>query len=221
VLHDAPPLPGEEARYAEVRAVVRAADDPALCSAIVDECRKTEREVVGPLLQFRNFGIPLPHHWTTINDAAAFGTDYYSRTAVAKSNILANKPSEAKYFYQDYDASGSRLNARKKYTVTFGRGGLPPVKGFWSLTLYNEQHFFESNAIRRYSVGTKNKDLKTHADGSLTIYVQSDEPRDPLERANWLPSPRGRDFCLFLRAYWAEPAIMNGQWTPPGVEVAA
>jgi hypothetical protein len=95
------------------------------------------------LRQFRNFGIPLPHHWTTENNGAAFGTDYVMRTAIAKSNILVNKPNEAKYFYQDLDASGARLTGSTPYTVTFGKGQLPPVKGFWSLTMYNQHHFFE------------------------------------------------------------------------------
>ena len=67
---------------------------------------------------------------------------------------------------------------RASYTVTFAKGQVPPVKGFWSLTLYNQHHFFEPNAIKRYSVGTKNKTLVTAPDGSLTIYVQANEPND-------------------------------------------
>ena len=220
VLADAPALPGEEARYAEVLAVIAAAHkDPALKKVMVDEARKTETDLVDPLRQFRNFGIPLPHHWTTENNGAAFGTDYFMRTAIAKSNILVNKPNEAKYFYQDLDSSGARLNGRTPYTVTFGKGQLPPVKGFWSLTMYNQHHFFEPNAIKRFSVGTKNKDLERSADGSLTIYVQADPPADALQRANWLPAPRG-DFSLYICAYWPDAPIVNGQWTPPPVRSA-
>ena len=46
------------------------------------------------------------------------------------------------YFYQDLDASGARLNGGNRYTVTFAKGETPPVYGFWSLTLYNQHHFF-------------------------------------------------------------------------------
>ena len=52
------------------------------------------------------------------------------------------------------------------------------MKGFWPLTMYNKEHFFEPNPIKRYSVGTKNKDLRLAADGSLTIYLQATEPTD-------------------------------------------
>jgi 3',5'-cyclic AMP phosphodiesterase CpdA len=47
-----------------------------------------------------------------------------------------------------------------------------------SITMYNEHHLFEPNPIKRYSVGTKNKDLKRGADHALTIYVQADQPTD-------------------------------------------
>ncbi len=220
VLKQAPPLPGEQARYAQVLAVIEAAQkDPALKKAMVDEATKADKELIEPLLQFRNFGIPLPYNWTTINNGASFGTDYFTRTATGRSNILVNKPNETKYFYQDLDETGARLNGSKRYTVTFAAGQLPPVKGFWSLTLYNANHFFEPNTIKRYSVGTKNKDLKTNGDDSLTISVQSEEPRDPVQRANWLPSPKTGDFSLYVRSYWPDAAIASGQWMPPAVKV--
>jgi len=220
VLKDAPPLPGEQARYAEVLAVVAAAQkNPALKKAMIDEATKADRDLIDPLFQFRSYGIPLPHHWTTQNNGAAFGTDYFTRTAVAKSNIFVNKPSETKYFYQDLDGKGARLNGSNRYTVTFGVSDLPPVRGFWSLTLYNEHHFFAPNDLKRYSVGTKNKALKYGADGSLTIYVQADSPGADKE-ANWLPAPKGADFSLYVRTYWPGPAITSGKWTPPPVAKA-
>ena len=217
-LDDVAPLPGEEARYAEVRAAIAAAkNDAALKAAMIDEATKAEQDLVTPLFQFRNYGLPLAHHWTTQSNGATFGTDYFTRTAVAKSNIFVNKPTETKYFYQDLDQSGARLNGKNRYTVTFAKGQLPPVKGFWSLTLYNRHHFFSPNAIKRYSLGTKNKDLKPNADGSLTIYVHPDAPTDPVQRANWLPAPAGEEFSLYIRAYWPESAVTDGSWTPPPV----
>lgn len=176
--------------------------------------------LIDPLLQFRNWGTPLPHHWTTANNGAAFGSDYFMRTAIARSNILVNKPAETKYFYQDLDASGTRLTGASRYLVTFPKGELPPVKGFWSLTLYDRFHFFVPNAARRYSLGTKNRDLTRNADGSLTIFVQADEPIDPLQRRNWLPAPHGEEFSLYLRAYWPDRAVLDGHWAPPPVRTS-
>jgi hypothetical protein len=180
---------------------------------MTDEVTKADQDLVGPLLQFRNWGIPLPGNWCTQNNGAMFGTDYFTRTAVGKSNIFVNKPNETKYFYQDLDGSGGRLNGANRYTVTFAKGQLPPVRGFWSLTLYDEEHFFSPNGLNRYSIGTKNKAMKLGADGSLTIYVQTESPGANKE-ANWLPAPRDADFSLYVRAYWPETAITAGKWTP-------
>ena len=80
--------------------------------------------------------------WSTQQNGARFGTDYLSRAAMGKANIFVNVPRETTYVHQDLDAAGDRLEGSHGYTVTFPAGGLPPVKGFWSLTLYHEHHFF-------------------------------------------------------------------------------
>jgi hypothetical protein len=216
VLDEVPPLSGEEAIYATVRSVLTAADgDTHLQAALQQAATHADTELVTPLFQFRNAGLPLAYNWSTINNGAAFGIDYLNRTAAAKANIFVNKPNETKYFYQDLDGQGALLTGAKSYTVTFAKDQLPPVKGFWSLTLYNEHHFFAPNDIKRYSLGTKNKDLKFNADGSLTIYVQAEAPA---EAANWLPAPKDATFVLYMRAYWPETAITSGEWTPPMVK---
>ncbi|MBB4351033.1 DUF1254 domain-containing protein [Aliirhizobium cellulosilyticum] len=216
VMKDAPPLPGEEARYVQIGAVVSAAErDPALMAAMIEEAKKAEADLIDPLLQFRNWGVQLDGHWSTTNNNAAFGADYFTRTAVAKSNILVNAPTETKYFYQDLDANGRRLNGASSYKVTFPKDNTPPVHGFWSLTVYDAQHFFSPNELGCYSLGTKNKTLKIDDDGSLTIYVQPTSPGKDLE-TNWLPAPAG-DFSLYLRAYWPKIEIVDGSWTPPSV----
>ena len=217
---DAPPLPGEEARYAQVLAVLEAAaNDPKLKEAMTKAAIEADAELIKPLLEFRNYGLQLPHHWSTISNGAAFGTDYFTRTAVARSNIFVNKAEETKYYYQDLDQAGQRLHGSNRYTVVFPKDATPPVNGFWSLTLYNQHHFFAPNDIARYSIGTKNKSLKYNEDGSLTIYVQAESPGKDKE-TNWLPAPKDGDFSLYVRAYWPRAEIVDGTWTPPPVEQA-
>lgn len=218
ILTDAPPLPGEEARYAQMRTLLEAIKQyPALKEPLIKSVAEVDEQIVKPLFEFRNWGQQLPHRWSTISNEAAFGTDYFTRTAAAKANILVNAPNETKYYYQDLDVSGARLNGANRYTVTFAKDQTPPVNGFWSLTLYNEHHFFAPNEIKRYSTGTKNKSLKTNPDGSLTIFVQADAP-PVAQRDNWLPAPKGADFTLYIRAYWPRAAVMDGTWTPPAVQ---
>lgn len=216
ILDQVPPLKGEEATIAQIRSVLdAAAKDDKLKMAFTEAAVEAEKELVTPLFQFRNYGIPLKDNWTTVTNGAAWGTDYFTRTAVARSNIFVNVPKETKYFYQDLDEKGARLSGASAYTVTFPKGKLPPVDGFWSLTLYNEHHFFAPNDLKRYSLGTKNKTLKSNDDGSLTIYVQAASPGKGKE-SNWLPAPKG-EFSLYVRAYWPKAEIVEGKWAPPAV----
>lgn len=74
---------------------------------------------------------------------------------------------------------------------TFAKGQEPPVRGFWSLTLYNEKHVFHANMLKRYSLGTKSKSfLKYNPDGSLTLYFGAKSPGEDKE-SNWVPAPDG------------------------------
>jgi hypothetical protein len=219
VLAAARPLPGEEALYALVRSVIDASNsDQTLHQVLKEAAAEADQTLVKPLLEFRNFGIPLPHNWTTVVNSAEFGTDYYTRTAVAKSNIFINRPRETRYYYQDLDSDGIRLTGARRYTVTFNKDQLPPVKGFWSITLYNKYHFFAPNELNRFSLGTRSKALLYAPDGSLTIYVQNERPSGDVV-SNWLPAP-GDEFSLYIRAYWPLDPINEGRWTPPPVTPA-
>jgi hypothetical protein len=130
--------------------------------------------------------------------------------------MFDNRPTETQYFFIDNDATGAPLDGNRNYRVTFPAGQEPPVRGFWSLTLYNDKHLFHPNQMNRYSVGTKNKNLKRGDDGSLSVYAGSKSP-GPENEANWLPAPAG-PFSLYIRAYWGEQGILDGSWQPPRVE---
>jgi uncharacterized protein (TIGR03000 family) len=217
VMQQVPPLPGEEALYRWIGSVLEAAEkDPETKKILKETAVEAEREMITPFLQWRYNGRPVGNGWNSPVNGAAFGTDYLGRTANAKSNIYENRPLETKYIYTDDDHEGKQLNGSNTYEITFAKGQVPPVKGFWSLTMYNEEHLFHPNALKRYSLGTKNKDLKYNEDGSLTLYAGAKLPGKDKE-SNWLPAPQDA-FSLYLRAYWAEMAILDGQWTPPRIE---
>jgi hypothetical protein len=95
---------------------------------------------------------------------------------------------------------------------------MPPVKGFWSITMYNEKYFFVANPIDRYSISAR-QDLKANADGSIDIYIQNKSPGADKE-SNWLPAPKGK-FILMMRLYWPDenpPSILDGSWVIPQVK---
>jgi len=166
------------------------------------------------LFEFRNIGIPAGHHWSTQRDGAQFGTSYLSRAAMAKANIFVNAPTETCYYYLDLDAQGARLHGASRYSITFPAGQLPPVNGFWSLTLYNDEHLFNANPLGRYSLGTKSKKLKYNADGSLTLYAGAKSPGADKE-SNWLPTPQKGPYYMVMRMYGPQGSLAAGSWQAP------
>lgn len=216
VVKAVPPLSGEEALYGTIQSVLAAAAaDPKVKATLTQTAVAAEDELIKPLFEFRNNGRPVGNGWTSPPNGARWGTDYLSRAATARSNMFDNAPEETRYIYTDFDAQGQRLNGTNRYTVTFGKGELPPVNGFWSLTVYNKEHLFEPNALNRFSLGTKSKSLKYNADGSLTLYFQNDTPGSDKE-TNWVPVPKD-EFSLYIRTYWPKAEILDGSWHPPSV----
>ncbi|CAI8899362.1 DUF1254 domain-containing protein [Pseudomonas neuropathica] len=155
------------------------------------------------------------NQWAADLTAGAAGSNYLRRAWVAKAYIATNKPDDALYLGTDYDGRGERLEGSKPYSLTFAADQLPPAEAFWSISAYDGEHFFEPNPINRYSIGTKNRDLKKNADGSLTIYLQHPSPGADKE-SNWLPVPKG-DFSLLLRLYSPGQSVVKGEYMMPPV----
>ncbi len=143
-----------------------------------------------------------------------YGTDYIQRARIAYRGLGANLPEDAIYPTTEVDNTGRVLHGKNRYVIHFTKEQLPPVKGFWSLSLYDERQLFAANPIKRYNLGNRNP-LKFNSDGSLDIYIQRESPGQAKE-SNWLPTPPGK-FSLTMRLYWPESIILDGRWAPPPV----
>jgi hypothetical protein len=219
VMKEVPPMPGEEALYNWIGSVLdAAAKDPEVMKTLRETAFAADKELIAPMMRWRFNGQPAGNGWTSPANNAAFGTDYYHRAGAVKADPYDNKRNETMYFYTDSDTQLRQLVGTSLYTVTFPKGQLPPVKGFWSLTMYNPEHFFAPNELKRYALGTKNKSLQYNDDGGLTIYLGNTSPGEDKE-SNWLPAPAG-NFSIWLRAYWPDTAILDGTWKPPVVDIA-
>jgi hypothetical protein len=151
-------------------------------------------------------------------DTALPSQGLLGRAAVQLSQIASLPNEEAMYFVCARDANDALLDGSQSYMLTFPKGQLPPIaKGaFWSLTMYDERSLLVDNPIDRYIIRPDTPGLTFAEDGSLSIYVQSKEPKGVPE-GNWLPSPEGK-FIVVLRAYWPEPQMLRGDWFPPAMK---
>ncbi|WP_380053853.1 DUF1254 domain-containing protein [Falsihalocynthiibacter sp. SS001] len=162
-----------------------------------------------------------------ITDAASFfntrevvGDDYQARATGVYAGIFGNSSDISVYLTVQADANGELLDGSKTaYTITFNDGELPPVKYFWSTTMYQlPSRLLVDNPIDRYSIGSASEGLQTADDGSLTLYIGPESPGADKE-SNWLPAPSG-PFWLVVRNYGPDQSIIDGTYqVPPATPV--
>ena len=163
----------------------------------------------------------LEHGWLFTTKTGLYGTSYLQRALVTAIGLGANRPQDAVYPTSQGPDVAAKYSGEKKYVIRFEKGQLPPVNGFWSLTMYDADYFFVDNKLNRYNLSQRNR-FKTNPDGSVDLYIQHESPGKDKE-SNWLPAPAG-DFVLMMRLYWPKeeaPSILDGSWKVPGVREAS
>jgi hypothetical protein len=159
----------------------------------------------------------LANGWrTNLTAIGTYGTDYLHRAGVAYGGYGANAIEDAVYPTAFADADGQQLTSDHHYVVHFDKNQIPPVRGFWSLTMYNDRQLFTANPIDRYAIGDRDK-LAFNPDGSLDLYIHRESPGKDKE-SNWLPAPASGPFTMNLRLYWPKTQVLDGSWAPPAVK---
>ena len=145
------------------------------------------------------------------------GSDYLTYRAMgAMLGIYGNSSAEALYASQQTGPDGKVLDGRRRWVLRFPAGQLPPVSEFWSITMYTlPERLLVPNPLQRYSIGNRTPGLRLGADGSLEIYLQSENP-GPDKVANWLPAPAG-PFFFVARLYGPSAAALSGRWSMPAL----
>ncbi|MHC2502914.1 hypothetical protein ACVI8K_009830 [Bradyrhizobium barranii subsp. barranii] len=156
------------------------------------------------------------NHWSMNTDTmGVYGNYYLKRAIVAQLGLGANLPEDAIYPNSVGDENGKPLDGANKYIVRFAKDAVPPVEAFWSITLYDDEGFQVANPLNRFAVSSW-MPFKRDADGSLTLYVQNDNPGGDRE-ANWLPAPKS-PFNLTMRLYAPKSEALSGVWNPPAIK---
>ncbi|MGA6206952.1 DUF1254 domain-containing protein [Nocardia testacea] len=161
-------------------------------------------------LDFFGVGALDDPHWKLPDDPER----YLRRAGAARAGLWGNHGYEAAYAMTFTDCEDRPLHGSHRYEVRFAEP--PPCGAFWSLTMYDTPDFFlVANPIERYSLGDRTPGLHT-VDGSLTVLLQHDEPADPRQRANWLPTPPG-PFRPMLRIYEPRDPVFDGSYQLPPI----
>jgi hypothetical protein len=81
------------------------------------------------------------------------------------------------------------------------------VNGFWSISLYNAEGYFQKNEAHAYSLN--NLTSKKNADGSITVQFGGCDGKV----ANCLPIMPGWNYTV--RLYRPRAEILSGKWKFP------
>ena len=163
--------------------------------------------------------------YTLYPEFGDWGTNYLLRAAIARDGLAANINAEAIYPVRIVGPHDLPLKGSYSYTLTYTADQLPvPVnsKGFWSITMYDRNTgTLVENSINRYAIGNQN-DLILNEDGSLTLYIQRDDPGGKMTN-NWLPSPTtDNPFYMLFRMYYPDDEAIspmnNPDWKIPNLE---
>ena len=159
-------------------------------------------------------------------ETGTYGTNYRARALVDKFGLGAPVPWVSVYPLALLDRTKSPLTGTKRYVAHFTpETARPPVKFFWSMTLYDNDGFLVDNVDDRYLINDRSKP-KYNPDGSLDIYIQPTRPANPAQARNWLPSPpegsATRGFRVLMRLYGLSPRgikkVVNGTgWQGPSI----
>ena len=167
--------------------------------------------------RFLKMGVASAGWRTNLTAIGTYGADYLSRAVIAYVGLGSNTIEDAVYPTAVTDADGKPFVSDNRYMLHFNKDQVPPVRAFWSLTMYNERHLLAANPIDRYAIGDRDK-LAFNPDGSLDLYIQRESPGQD-KASNWLPTPASGPFTMNLRLYWPKPEVLDGNWAPPGVKL--
>ena len=151
--------------------------------------------------------------WFDLQPLGYWGSFYLMRATTAWWAIGVNIPEDALYPLGMIDETGQPLDGANNYVLHFAEGELPPVDGFWSLSMYDSQMFQVANPIDRFAIGDRDE-LAFNEDGSLSLYIQHESPGKDKE-SNWLPSLRSGGIIPIMRLYGPQQDAIVGRWDPP------
>jgi hypothetical protein len=113
----------------------------------------------------------LANGWrTNMTAIGTYGTDYLHRAGVAYGGYGANAIQDALYPTAFADADGKPFSSDKRYVLHFAKDQTPPVRAFWSLTMYDERQLFTANRLTDLPLATATSLPSTRTARSISTY---------------------------------------------------
>jgi hypothetical protein len=119
------------------------------------------------------------------------------------------------YLLNTKDKDGEALDGGKTYRQSVPAN--PPVKQYWSVTVYDRATHTLLRDVKRASRASNATDVQKNEDGSVDIYFGPEAP--PGKEANWVPTKPGGEFELLFRLYAPTEELFDKKpWALPDIE---
>jgi hypothetical protein len=200
MVNNPPVLPQDAPMVAEMAKIGLVPGQPFDMAKLNPEAQKAlaslPKAIVSQLAVLKKSEGTVVNGWLIPAAAGSYGTNYNARAAVSAFGWGANLPQDAIYPYAP-GGNSPALDGTHTYKVHFAKGLTPPAKGFWSITMYDDQFYFYPNPLNKLTVSMRNHP-RFNSDGSLDLYF-SHTQQSGVAQSNWLPAPAGA-FILLLRS---------------------
>ena len=154
------------------------------------------------------------HEGVRLLDARSAFHFYATGITPAMSMKIIGKGSQYAIAYSDKD--GNTFDGSKTYK--FHVPANPPMKDFWSFTIYDNQTRSMLQTDQQFpGIDNNKKDLKQNADGSWDIYIGPEAPKGM--ESNWVQTIPGKGWNTIFRLYGPLEAWFDGEWYPSDAEL--
>jgi hypothetical protein len=112
------------------------------------------------------------------------------------------------------DKDGSNFSGASTYRLSVPPN--PPVRLYWSATVYDRATHALIRDQPRSSRSSQSEGLKKNSDGSVDVYFGPTAPQG--KDQNWIPTGTEGQFEVLFRFYGPEKALFDKTWKLPDVE---
>ena len=155
----------------------------------------------------RTRGYKSYNHWNIDLVGGSYGDDIMARAEGAVQGLIVHDAIQNLYFHTYYDKDGDPLLGGNKYELTFSKDQIGQAEAFWSIVAYDPEYNLVPRDDFHYAVSDRTDGFIYNEDGSLTIYIQSEEPEG--KKSNWVPTPKEGIFKLNFRNYIPKETLLN------------
>lgn len=142
------------------------------------------------------------------DDRAMF---HFMATGITPDMVTKTPGQGSDYRLATRDVENNLLDGGKHYTVTLPKD--IPVSKFWSFMVYDNQtrSMLETDQVGA-GVDGLSKNVKTNADGSVTIHFAPKAPEGA--EGNWVQTISGKGYNVIFRVYGPTETWLDGSWKP-------